>query len=140
MLTSFCFAGQRKKRRNMFRSNRKPTAEEKVISEIWKSLKKLPCKKSCGSFSPDYQDSLSEATSLFADLETTEKIDNDLDTFMKIIKGVIEEMGKSEEVNSQLIKTAYIKALKNRNDTEGVSVDPASIFPSLRTTNIKERK
>ncbi|XP_023346355.1 uncharacterized protein LOC111715278, partial [Eurytemora carolleeae] len=120
---------EEEKRNKGFRST--TPAEDNVALSIWNKLRVLPCKQNCGTFSPTWKKSFDTAVKLFDQLETTDHVKTDFKTFVKIGEEVLELLYEKKEVNENLVKSAYLKAMKLRNDTDGINVDPGQIFPAL---------
>ncbi|XP_023329756.1 uncharacterized protein LOC111702337 [Eurytemora carolleeae] len=129
-----------KTKNRFFRSKPASTPEEKVAKQIWHGIRKLPCKKDCGTFSEHYQESLSKVVELFSTIETNEEIDQDDSTLFSIYKEVTELYLDDENTNKELVKSGFLKAIKNSKnpDLKNVHIDPADIIQSLRTENMKK--
>ncbi|XP_023320655.1 uncharacterized protein LOC111695519 isoform X2 [Eurytemora carolleeae] len=132
--------GAKKKKNNFFRSKSAVslTPEEKIVQSFWKTIEKLPCKEGCGTFHEDYKDSFDQVVKLFASLENSTKVENDLDTFISIFQELLTKILENEKlkVNERLVKAAFLNAMYMRPDSE--HVDMAEIFPALKTVNIKK--
>ena len=67
--------------------------------------------KGCGTFHPDWRDSFDVVVELFADLEKSAKVENDLDTYIYIFQDILTKILEENELKVGAFYIIFIKKI-----------------------------